>query len=179
VNVLAMCGSLRKQSYNRMLLNNTIRLMAADLHIDVYEGLRDLPHYDQDFERDLPAPVRELKKRVSEADALLFVTPEYNHSIPGVLKNAIDWLSRPAGENNLDKKPVAVFGCGNSTFGAVRMQIAFREILFSVGADSIPKFEVIVFKASERFDAAGQLIDPVTIEGVQRAMAMLKARTET
>ena len=178
MNVLAMCGSLRKASFSRMLLKNTVRLMPDEISIEVYEGLRDLPYYDQDFEHDLPAVVRDLKQRVSAADALLFVTPEFNHSIPGVLKNAVDWLSRPPKDNNFAGKPVAVFGCGNSTFGAVRMQIAFREILWSVGADILPKLEIIVFKASERFDADGTLIDQVTIEGVQRAMSMLKSRFE-
>jgi chromate reductase len=176
MKVLAMCASLRKASYSRMLLKNTVRLVPDDISIDVYEGLRDLPYYDQDFERDLPANVRELKDRVKAADALLFVTPEYNHSIPGVLKNAVDWLSRPQSDNNFAAKPVAVFGCGSSTFGAVRMQIAFREILFSVGADILPNLEIIVFKAADRFDADGVLTDLVTIEGVLRAMELLKTR---
>jgi chromate reductase len=93
-----------------------------------------------------------------------------------VLKNAIDWLSRPASEKLLFDKPVAVFGCGNSTFGAVRMHIAFREILFSVGARTLPKFEVIVFRASERFDADGRLTDQVTIDAVAHALGMLNER---
>ncbi len=170
-----MCGSLRAASYNRMLLANTVGLAPDGVMIDIFEGIRDLPYYDQDHERDLPPVVRAFKDRVQAADALLFVTPEYNHSIPGVLKNAIDWLSRPQAENNLFEKPVAVFGCGNSTFGAVRMQIAFREILFSLGARQLPKFEVIVFKASERFDAEGRLTDAVTIAAVKNALALLKA----
>lgn len=174
-----MCGSLRKGSYSKMLLQNTVRLAPDDISIEIYDGMRDLPYYDQDFELDPPAIVRDFKRRVHAADALLFVTPEFNHSIPGVLKNAVDWLSRPPKENNFAGKPVAVFGCGNSTFGAVRMQIAFREILFSVGADTIPKLEVIVFRASERFDTHGTLTDSVTIEAIGQALAMLKARTET
>jgi chromate reductase, NAD(P)H dehydrogenase (quinone) len=176
MNVLAMCASLRKASWNRMLLNNTVRLAPDDISFDVYEGLRDLPHYDQDFEQNLPGNVRDLKRRVAAADAVLFVTPEFNHSVPGVLKNAIDWLSRPQSENNLDGKPVAVFGCGGSTFGAVRMHIAFREILWSVGAETLPKFELILFKASERFDADGVLTDLVTMDGIARTMSMLKER---
>ncbi len=171
-----MCGSLRKASYNRMLLANAVGLAPDGMTIDVFDGLRDLPYYDQDLERDLPPVVRAFKDRVRAADGLLFVTPEYNHSIPGVLKNAVDWLSRPQAENNLFEKPVAVFGCGNSTFGAVRMQIAFREILFSLGAHQLPKFEVIVFKASERFDADGVLTDRVTIDAVKNALALLKMR---
>jgi len=178
MNVLAMCASLRKGSYNKLLLENAVKLMPADISIEIYEGMRHLPFYDQDFENDPPEIVKDFKARVHAADALLFVTPEFNHSIPGVLKNAVDWLSRPPKENNFAGKPVAVFGCGNSTFGAVRMHIAFREILFSVGADLIPKFEVIVFKASERFDVNGVLTDAVTIEAVQHAMQMLKARSE-
>ena len=178
MNVLGMCASLRKGSYNKLLLENTIKLMPPDISIEIYDGMRDLPYYDQDFENDPSAIVKDFKARVRAADALLFVTPEFNHSIPGVLKNAVDWLSRPPKENNFAGKRVAVFGCGNSTFGAVRMHIAFREILFSVGAETIPKFEVIVFKASERFDADGVLTDAVTIESVRYAMQMLKERSE-
>jgi len=175
MRVLAMCGSLRTGSFNRLLLNNAIRLAPAGMTIDVDDTLRDLPYYDQDLEPHLPRGVRAMKDRVRAADALLFVTPEYNHSIPGVLKNAVDWLSRPSAENSFAGKPVAVFGCGNSTFGAVRMQIAFREILFSVGARVVPKFEVIVFKAAERFDAEGALIDQVTIDAVRNALGLLHA----
>ncbi len=174
--VLGMCGSLRVGSFNRMLLANTVRLAPPDLAVDVFEGLRDLPHYDQDHEQRPPAAVVALMEAVRAADALLFVTPEFNHSIPGVLKNAIDWLSRPAAEKLLFDKPVVVFGCGNSTFGAVRMHIAFREILFSVGARMLPKFEVIVFRAAERFDADGRLTDQVTIDAVQHALGMLNER---
>jgi chromate reductase len=151
-------------------------LAPSDLAIEVFDGLRELPHYDQDIEQKMPANVRAFKDLVQAADGLLFVTPEYNHSIPGVLKNAIDWLSRPSIENNLMGKQVAVFGCGNSTFGAVRMHIAFREILFSVGAEVLPKFEVIVFRAAERFDADGTLTDQVTIGAIGTALGMLKAR---
>jgi chromate reductase len=178
MKVLAFCGSLRKASYNRLLLNNAVRLAPEGITIDIYDGLRALPYYDQDDELDLPPQVRELKERVAAADALLFVSPEYNHSIPGVLKNAVDWLSRPSKDNSFAGKPVAVFGCGNSTFGAVRMQIAFREILFSVAADLLPKLEVIVFKASERFDEDGVLTDQITIESIVRSMEMLKAHAE-
>jgi chromate reductase len=171
-----MCGSLRVGSFNRMLLANTVRLAPSDIAIDVVESLGDLPHYDQDHEHNPPASVVALKERVRAADGLLFVTPEFNHSIPGVLKNAIDWLSRPSADKILVDKPVAVFGCGNSTFGAVRMHVAFREILFSVGAQTLPKFEVIVFRASERFDADGQLTDQVTIDAVRHALRMLHER---
>jgi chromate reductase len=161
-----------------MLLNNVIRLAPDGITIEVYDGLRELPYYDQDDELDLPANVRDLKERVAAADALLFVSPEFNHSIPGVLKNAVDWLSRPQSDNSFAGKPVAVFGCGNSTFGAVRMHIAFREILFSVAADMLPKIEVIVFKASERFDQDGTLTDQITIESIVRSIEMLKAHAE-
>jgi chromate reductase len=176
VKVFAMCGSLRKASYSKLLLQNTVRLVPAGVTIDAYDDLRVLPYYDQDDEHDPPHVVREFKARAKAADALLFVTPEYNHSLPGVLKNAVDWLSRPQADNNFAGKPAAVFGCGNSTFGAVRLQIAFREILWSVGAEIVPKLELIVFKASERFDANGVLVDRVVIDGIHKSLALMQAR---
>lgn len=179
MKILGFCGSLRKASYNKMLLNAAVGLAPEGMEIEIYDGLRDLPHFDQDFERDQPEVVRDLKRRVKEADGLLFVTPEYNHSIPGPLKNAIDWLSRPPDDNSLARKPVAVFGCGGSTFGAVRMQIAFREILFSLSVDILPRLEVIVFRAQERFDAKGNLTDEVTTNVVKEALTMLADRIET
>lgn len=179
MKILGFCGSLRKGSYNRMLLNAAIGLAPEGVEIEAYESLRELPHFDQDFEKNQPEIVRELKARVKAADGLLFVSPEYNHSIPGPLKNAIDWLSRPSGDNSLANKSVAVFGCGGSTFGAVRMQIAFREILFSLSVDMLPKIEVIVFRAQERFDQDGKLTDEVTIGVVKEALALLKDRIET
>lgn len=176
MKVLGICGSLRKGSYSKMLLHAAARLAPAGMEIEIYDGLRDLPHFDQDFEKDPPELVAQLKARVAAADGVLFVTPEYNHSIPGPLKNAVDWLSRPSGANNLARKPVAVFGCGASTFGAVRMQVAFREILWSLSADLIPRLEVIVFRAQERFDEHGTLIDPVTIDVVKEALGLLVER---
>jgi len=179
MKILGICGSLRKGSYNKMLLNAAIELAPDGMEIEVYDGLRELPQFDQDFEKNLPELVRELKTRVKEADGLLFVTPEYNHSIPGPLKNAVDWLSRPSSDNSLAQKSVAVFGCGGSTFGAVRMQIAFREILFSLSVDILPRLEVIVFRAQERFDPNGKLTDEVTIGVVKEALGLLKVRIET
>jgi chromate reductase len=175
MKIFAVCGSLRKASYNKMLLRNAIELAPAGMTFEEYKGLRELPAFDQDFEKDLPAAARDLKTSVEEADGVLFVTPEFNHSIPGVLKNAVDWLSRPANNNSLANKPVLVFGGGGSTFGAVRMHIAFREILFSLSANILPKFEVIVFRAADRFDAQGKLTDQVTIAAVKEALSLFEA----
>jgi chromate reductase, NAD(P)H dehydrogenase (quinone) len=179
LKILGFCGSFRNGSYNRMLLNAAIGLVPDGMEIETYEGLRDLPHFDPNVEKNPPDVVRDLKALVKAADGLLFVTPEYNHSIPGPLKNAIDWLSRPSGDNSLASKSVAVFGCGGSTFGAVRMQIAFREILFSLSVDILPRLEVIVFRAQERFDRDGNLTDEVTIGVVKEALELLKDRIET
>lgn len=178
MKILGICGSLRKGSYNRMLLNAAVELAPEGMQIEIYDGLRELPQFDQDFEKNLPDLVKVFKARVKEADGVLFVTPEFNHSIPGPLKNAIDWLSRPPGDNSLANKSVAVFGCGGSTFGAVRMQIAFREILFSLSVDYLPKLEVIVFRAQERFDQNGKLIDEVTINVAKEALTLLGERIE-
>jgi len=133
-----MCGSLRKGSYSKMLLQNTVRLAPDDISIEIYDGMRDLPYYDQDFELDPPAIVRDFKRRVHAADALLFVTPEFNHSIPGVLKNAVDWLSRPSKENNFAGKPVAVCGEAAGDPATIPLLVGLGVDELSVGPARLP-----------------------------------------
>jgi chromate reductase len=176
IRVLGVCGSLRKNSYNKLLLQAALMLAPGPMKIEIYEGLNELPPFNQDFEHDLPHLVRDFKTRVRNADGVLFVTPEYNHSLPGTLKNAIDWLSRPSADNSLAKKPVAVFGCGSSQFGAVRLQIAFREILSGMDADLVMRPEVIVFNAQDRFGLDGELTDSFTINVVRESLQLLKDR---
>src|ERR671921_535689 len=111
MRILAMCGSLRRGSYNRMLLDNVEGLLPADAQLELYDGLDELPAYSEDVDvRPAPEPVERLRDAIDAADALLIATPEYNGSIPGQLKNAIDWASRPFPDNCLWSKPAAVIG---------------------------------------------------------------------
>ena len=157
--VLAISGSLRHDSYNTMLLRNAIELFGDDVVVEELAGLRDVPPYDEDDDRDgSPAPVRALRAAFASADAVLFATPEYNSSVPGHLKNALDWVSRPLATNPLRNKPAAVVGASTGAFGAVWAQAELRKVLAAIGARVVDG-EVAVGHAPTRFDADGRLTD--------------------
>jgi chromate reductase len=161
VRVLGISGSLRRGSFNTALLRYAGALFeAAGAEFEVYDGLRDLPAYDEDFDvRDAAGAVGRIRATVREADAVLFATPEYNSSIPGVLKNAVDWLSRPSlVESALRGKPVAVVGASIGVFGAVWAQADLRKVLGATGARVI-EGEVALGRAMDRFDVDGCLND--------------------
>ena len=157
-NVLLISGSLRRVSYNTSLLR-----AAADAEprvaFDLWDGLKAVPPYDEDDDRE-PAPeaVTQLRAAVAEADAVLFATPEYNSSVPGQLKNALDWLSRPLATNPLRNKPVAVIGASTGAFGAVWAQAELRKVLSATGA-RVLDVELAVGQAAARFDGDGRLLD--------------------
>lgn len=127
--------------------------------IRTYEGLRDLPHYDQDLEAEPPEPVVGLRQEIRRADGLLIVTPEYNYSIPGSLKNLIDWASRPYDEAVLTGKPAAIATAAPTNFGGLRAQLALRQIFLWTGTDVVSKPEVTVTEAHNCFDDLGNLVD--------------------
>lgn len=158
LKVLGISGSLRKDSYNRKALQGA-KKMAAELGAEVREiDLKDLnlPLYDGDVEaRGFPESVLKLKRAVEEADVLLIATPEYNHSISGVLKNAIDWLSR--GTNSLDGKIAATFGASTGQYGTVRAQIHLRQILFSLNVFVLPQVQSLIPLASETISPEGEI----------------------
>jgi chromate reductase len=163
VKILGISGSLRAGSFNSALLRAAVELAPAGMKIDQYRGLRDLPHYDQDLDTDEPpGPVADLRARVRAADGVLFATPEYNYGVPGVLKNAVDWVSRPVATSPLKRKPVAVMGAAPGAFGAVRAQLSLRQTLLWTDSDVLTKPELMVFQARERFDPKGELTDPQT-----------------
>jgi chromate reductase len=122
VRILGIAGSLRRASYNRAALRAAIQLVPQDAILDIF-ALDGIPGFSQDEEQNPPATVVELKKRIREADAILIATPEYNYSIPGVLKNAIDWASRPYGDSAWNGKPVAIMGASVGTIGTARAHI--------------------------------------------------------
>lgn len=169
MKVLTICGSLRAASYNRKLLKVATKvaegLGAQVQDVDLKKIV--LPLYDQDIQdAGMPESVLNLKKMVEEADVVLFASPEYNYSISGVLKNAIDWLSR--GINSLDQKTVAIMGASPGAFGTVRGQAHLRQILFSVNAQILSKPELYVKFADKAFDEQGGLTDPKTQEILEK-----------
>ncbi len=161
MHFLGISGSLRSGSFNAALLRHVGALLeAAGGEFEIYEGLREVPPYDEDFDvRDPAEAVARLRATVRDADAVLFATPEYNSSIPGVLKNAVDWLSRPSlADCALRGKPVAVVGASIGVFGAVWAQADLRKVLGAAGARVI-EGEVALGRAMDRFDADGRLND--------------------
>jgi chromate reductase len=158
VTILGISGSLRRDSYNTGLLRAAAEAAAPGVAFELYEGLKELPPYDEDDDvTPRPAPVARLNEAIADADAVLFATPEYNSSIPGQLKNAIDWISRPVATNVLRNKPVAVIGASTGMFGAVWAQAELRKVLGSLGA-RVLDLEVPVPQAHTRFED-GRLTD--------------------
>ncbi|MFI9504961.1 NADPH-dependent FMN reductase [Nocardia sp. NPDC052566] len=176
--ILAISGSLRADSHNTALLRAAQKFNSG-LDIEIYDGLRDIPPYDMDLDnpQNRPAAVAELRRRVDEVDGLLIATPEFNYSIPGVLKNAIDWVSTDWTKSEglpLLHKPVAIMGAAPTNFGSVRAQLALRQVFVWTESDVVVKPEVIAFRSHERFDEEGNLIDETTIgliEGLLEALA--------
>lgn len=159
IDVLGFAGSLRNGSYNRALLGAAQKLAPEGLAIDIVE-LNEIPLYNEDVKNlGFPEPVELFKKRIKEADALLIATPEYNYSISGVLKNAIDWASRPPAESPLIGKPVAIFGATTGGFGTVRAQQHLRQVCASVKMLAFVGVEVYVSRAQSSFDADSNLIN--------------------
>jgi chromate reductase len=134
MKVLGISGSLRRDSHNTELLRAAATLLPSGVEFELYDGLRDIPPYDEDEDKSQVAAVLDLKERIAAADAVLFATPEYNHSIPGNLKNALDWVSRPLADTPLKGKPVAVIGASTGMFGAVWAQAELRKVLGAIGA---------------------------------------------
>lgn len=158
MRVLGVSGSLRQASHNRQLLRAAAALLPPDARLTEYEGLKAIPPFDEDDEPDPAAPVRDWRNAIAESDAILFATPEYNSSIPGQLKNAIDWASRPFKATVLRNKPVAVIGASTSMFGAVWAQAELRKSLGAAGARVVDR-ELPIASADEAFDDHSRLLD--------------------
>ncbi len=169
MTILGISGSLRHDSYNSMLLRN------VPLELELWDGLKEIPPYDEDDDVE-PAPpaVAQMRAAVAGADAIVFATPEYNASVPGQLKNAVDWLSRPRVGAALQNKPVAVIGASTGAFGAVWAQAELRKVLATAGARVVDA-EVAVGHAHERFDADGELLDENLKEQLQETVDTLLA----
>jgi chromate reductase len=179
MRVLGISGSLRRDSHNTSLLRHAGELFEAEgAEFEIYDGLRDIPPYDEDDDvENGPEAVAQLRAAVAEADAVFFTTPEYNSSIPGTLKNAIDWLSRPLATNPLRNKPVAVIGASTGMFGAVWAQAELRKVLGATGA-RVVEGEVAIGHAHTRFDEHGRLNDPNLEESVREVVHLLLGQVQ-
>ena len=162
VQVLAIPGSLRRASHNRSLLQAAVEVSPDWIEVEVYDSLGEVPLFDEDLEgRRLPVGVRRLRDAVGHADAVLISTPAYNQAVPGVLKNALDWLSRFEPPQTLEAKPVAVTGVTTGPWGTRIAQTMLRQMLVSLGAHLLPGPHLYVAHAGSRFDE-GRLVDPDT-----------------
>jgi chromate reductase len=172
INILGIAGSLRRQSYNRSALRAARQVVPDGVNLDIFE-LDGIPAFNQDEEQNTPAKVVELKQRIRAADALLIATPEYNYSIPGVLKNAIDWATRPYGDNAWSGKPAAIMGASPGMLGTARAQYHLRQILVSLNVHPINQPEVMIGNAAQRFDAEGNLTDETTKKHIRQLLQNL------
>ena len=178
MRVLAISGSLRTGSLNGRLLLNAAEQAPAGVEVEIWGGLRSIPPYDQDEDKGAgPEPVQALREAIAGADALLVATPEYNSSIPGVLKNAVDWASRPRAATVLAGKPAAVMGATTGGFGAVWAQAELRKVLASSGA-RVLDVELSLARADEAFDAQGRPSDAAVRERLDEILAALAAEVE-
>jgi len=172
VRVLGFAGSLRKGSYNRMALRAAGDLVPPGMTLETFD-LTPIPPYNEDVRAlGFPAPVQEFRDRIAAADALLIVTPEYNYSMPGVLKNAIDWASRPPNQP-FDGKPVAIMGASPGMLGTARAQYHLRQSCVFLNMHLLNRPEVMIARCQERFDAEGRLTDEKTRQIVAQLLAAL------
>jgi chromate reductase len=176
INVLGIPGSLRKASWNKSLLAAAARLAPAGSAIEIFE-LDGIPPFNQDDERNPPPRVAALKAKAKAADAILFVTPEYNYSIPGVLKNAIDWASRPYGDSAWNGKPVAVMGASGGNIGTARAQYHLRQTFVFLDMDPVNQPEVML-NATKSLDEQGNLTDDKAKELIGRLLENLVAKAK-
>jgi chromate reductase len=178
MKILAISGSLRPASYNTKLLRAAEELLPAIVDIELWDGLKAIPPYDEvDDVEPAPPAVAALRDAIAAADGLLIATPEYNASVPGQLKNALDWVSRPHPTNPLRNKPVAVVGASTGAFGAVWAQAELRKVLGTIGARVVDG-EVAVGHAATRFDEDGSLADESLREQLGEVVDALLAAVE-
>jgi chromate reductase len=175
IKILGIAGSLRVQSYNRAALRAAQALVPAGVTLDVFE-LDGIPAFNQDEEKKPPQKVVDLKARIRAADGVLLATPEYNYSIAGVLKNAIDWASRPYGDSAWDGKPVAIMSASMGLFGGMRAQYHLRQCFVFLNMDAVLQPEVAIGNAPQKFDAQGDLTDNTSRQLILQLLQNLAAK---
>lgn len=161
LNILGFAGSLRKNSFNRAILRAAVELAPPDVSIETFD-LDGIPPFNQDLEGKPPEKVKDFKSKIRAADAILIATPEYNYSIPGVLKNAIDWASRPYGDSAWQGKPVGIMGASPGMIGTARAQYHLRQSFVFLDMHPVNSPEVMVTFAHEKIDQDGRLTDEKT-----------------
>jgi len=172
ISILGFAGSLRKESYNRALLQAAFEVVPKDATMEIFD-LNGIPLFSQDLESATPEKVQEFKRKIKAADAILIVTPEYNYSMPGVLKNAIDWASRPHGDNSFENKPVAIMSASTGILGGARAQYHLRQSLVFLNMFPINKPEIFVTLAAQKFNEQGKLLDQKTGELIAQLLSNL------
>lgn len=170
--ILGIAGSLRRDSYNRAALRAAQELVPEGARLETFD-IGGLPGFNQDEEGQPTAKVVELKQQIRSADAILIVTPEYNYSVPGVLKNAIDWASRPYGDNAWNGKPVAIMGASVGMLGTARAQYHLRQMFVFLNMHPVNQPEVMIANAAKRFDEQGNLTDETSRKLIQQLLAEL------
>lgn len=172
IKIAGIAGSLRNGSYNKSALRAAHKLIPKGAILDILE-LEGIPGFNEDLEQTFPPQAREFKAKVKSADALLIVTPEYNYSVPGVLKNAIDWASRPYGDSAWNAKPVAIMGASVGTVGTARAQYHLRQTFVFLNMFPLNQPEVMIANASEKFDEQGNLRDVKTEQKIKELLEAL------
>ena len=172
VKILGFVGSLRKGSYNKALMRTAVELRPADATIEVFD-LEGIPPFNQDLESQPPQIVKEFKAKIREADALLIASPEYNYSVPGVLKNAIDWASRPYGDNAFEGKPVAIMSASIGSLGGARAQYHLRQSFIFLDMHPLNRPEVMMPFAEEYVDADGKVTNEQTRRLIRKLLEAL------
>jgi chromate reductase len=176
VKVLAFAGSIRPNSFNKALIHAAVEMVPENESIEVFD-LEGIPPFNQDFEANPPDKVADFKQKIRNADALLIATPEYNYSIPGVLKNAIDWASRPRADTPLEGKPVAIMSASIGRFGGARAQYILRQSFVFLNMTPINRPEVMLSDAAHNVDATGKVTNEQTRQLIRQLLEALAAWT--
>jgi chromate reductase len=172
ISILGFAGSLRKDSFNKIILRAAVELLPERAELDIFD-LEGIPPFNQDLESQLPERVREFKERIRAADAILIATPEYNYSVPGVLKNAIDWASRPYGDNVFSGKPLALMGASIGMLGTARAQYHLRQTLVFLNVYPLNQPEILIPFVDKKIDKNGNLADEKTREKIKELLESL------
>jgi chromate reductase len=171
-NIVGFAGSLRKGSFNKALLRAASELLPDSANLEIFD-LEGIPPFNQDLEASMPERVKLFKQKIKSADAILIATPEHNYSLPGVLKNAIDWGSRPHGDNSFDGKPVAIMSASTGLFGGARAQYHLRQVLVFLNMYPLNRPEVFVMLAEGKINNEGRVTDEETRKRIGRLLEAL------
>ena len=177
IKILGFAGSLRNGSYNKSILRAATELLPENAELEIFD-LKDIPMYNQDLDGQAQASVSEFKDKIKSADAILIATPEYNYSIPGVLKNAMDWASRPYGDNSFDGKPLAIMGASIGNIATARAQYHLRQTCVFLNMHVVNQPEVMVGVAQDKIDSNGVLTDEKTKEVIKSLLQKLVELTK-